>query len=155
MKVEVIHEDKFWIELPTRDGNVRIDAVALFEDLPNVPAGPKRQEWMTKNFFDDEHLYALDQNGVIEWSEYSGTCKRGLWFDMFLRDLGNALRTQRNLHTHDGGPNDLVNSVHCLIVSMIEQGYDGTESWFGQDFLHVRKLLESMGRSCKVEERTE
>lgn len=145
---KIVHEDKYWIVLPTRDGDVSVDAIALYQDIFAVPTGPKREEWKTKNYFEDEVMFALEQNGIIEWSEYSGTCMRGTKFDQFVPGLANALNKAGALNTRDGGPDDFINAVHCLIYSMVELGYDGTESWFGQDFLHVKNHLERMGRSC-------
>lgn len=41
-----------------------------------------------------------------------------------------------------------VNSVWCLIFSMIERGQDGSDPWYGQDFLNVKRQLEEMGLNC-------
>ena len=41
-----------------------------------------------------------------------------------------------------------VNSVWCLIFSMIERGVDGSEPWWGQDFLMVKRALEELGLNC-------
>lgn len=40
------------------------------------------------------------------------------------------------------------NTVHCLIFSMVERGVTGDDLWWGQDFMNVRRELESIGRNC-------
>ena len=37
------------------------------------------------------------------------------------------------------------NAVACLIYSMTERGITGNDPWWGQDFLHVKRLLEEKG----------
>ncbi len=41
-----------------------------------------------------------------------------------------------------------VNSVWALIYSMIERGVTGSDGWWGQDFLAVKRQLEEMGLNC-------
>lgn len=38
-----------------------------------------------------------------------------------------------------------VNTAWCLVFSMIECGFDGTDPWWGQDFLHLKNLLAEKG----------
>ena len=44
-----------------------------------------------------------------------------------------------------------INSVHCLIFSMVERGIDGDDPWWGQDFRMVRRELEEMGLNTDPE----
>lgn len=59
----------------------------------------------------------------------------------------NDVRKQRRMKQ----PDEFTNSVWCLIYSMIETGIDGSEPWWGQDFLHVKALLEAKGLNCNPE----
>lgn len=96
MILKVTREVRYMIDLHYTAGGkpytARFDGILLLKNLQTVPSGPKRETWEDDIDYEDYDLIALDQAGVLEWSEWDGSCCRGPKFDDFQKSLNSALQ---------------------------------------------------------------